>query len=124
MKKKTNTKNKRQIDFISRNTIKRYVGNKAGKKGKRHIHEVYAEFGNNYVSFGITTAQFTEEDNGKITENIPLIKNPDPNSKRPSYVRPFHITDRRSNYETDEKYKDWAIDPNDLKKHIPPKWRP
>jgi hypothetical protein len=110
--------------FSKPNKFMTYNGQKAGNKGGGHPHFVYAEEqGRNFHSFGITTAQFTDEDNGNITENIPLRKNPDPKSARPSFARPIHISDKKRNYTTNDKYMDWKLDPNDLKERIPPKWK-
>jgi hypothetical protein len=60
MKKKNDIKNRREVDFTPRNMIRRYTGNKMGIKGKNHPHQVYAESGHNYHSFGLTTSEFTE----------------------------------------------------------------
>ena len=80
------------------------------RKNKRIDHPAYllGRNGDKYDYIGITHSDKT---NGK--NNIPLKKNPNPNDKRKSYVRPTVESDDPKNF--GRSYKDWAFGSEDKK---------
>jgi hypothetical protein len=63
------------------------------KKNTGHPAYIYAKVGKKYKFIGITHADIT-----KGVSNIPLDRNPDPNDKRQSYLRPKADSQNRSTF--------------------------
>jgi hypothetical protein len=63
------------------------------KKNAGHPAYIYAKVGKKYKFIGLTHAELTKD-----IKNIPLDRNPDPNDKRKSYLRPKADSQNRSTF--------------------------
>lgn len=75
-------------------------------KNKNHPTFIFAKVGKKYKFVGITHAEITDG-----MKNIPLLKNPNPKDKKPSYFRPFFDDDYISSF--GKKKKGWKLYPED-----------
>jgi len=72
----------------------------------RHPTYVYAKEGNKYKFIGITHAEITEG-----TKNIKLDKNPNPEDKKESYIRPKPSKDESKKF--GRRLKSWSFGESD-----------
>jgi len=67
-------------------------------KRNKHPAYIYRKVGNNFEFIGITHSPITEN-----TRNIKLTKNPNPEDKRPAYIRPTPSSDNENNFKSVKK---------------------
>ena len=63
------------------------------REAKGHLHYVCGKTGDKLQSVGLTHGKRT-----KGTNNVPLKKNPNPQDKRPAYVRPKLTQEKSTHY--------------------------
>ena len=84
---------------------------KGFRKNKRIKHPAYVvdENGNLYQYIGVTHSKMTGSEN-----NIPLLKNPNPDDSRQAYIRPRVEEDDSKNF--GRRYSNWKFSKKDKRK--------
>ncbi|MCM1306483.1 MAG: hypothetical protein NC037_01030 [Bacteroides sp.] len=75
-------------------------------KRSGHPAYIYEKVGDEYKFLGITHAPITRN-----MKNIPLEQNPNPQDKRPAYIKPKSEQDKKSQFGS--RKKGWRLSKND-----------